>query len=186
VVPDAYSVDSTDRHQDAAQGVFGPVPVMTAVVDLLECAQEAVLRDAKEASRCIAKARDLIRGECYVAKQTSFDSGSVRLPPWRLRRVLAFVEANLSNAIQVKDLAAEARLSVCYLSHLFRNTIGQSPFAYVRRRRIERAKHLMLLTEKSLAEIAGECGLCDQAHFSRLFRQMVGMSPAAWRRLRCG
>jgi AraC family transcriptional regulator len=127
-----------------------------------------------------------LRVGCYVAKQTSFDSGSVRLPPWRLRRVLAFVEANLSNAIQVKDLAAQARLSECYLSHLFRNTIGQSPFAYVRRRRIERAKHLMLLTEKSLAEIAGECGLCDQAHFSRLFRQMVGMSPAAWRRLRCG
>jgi AraC-like DNA-binding protein len=42
----------------------------------------------------------------------------------------------------------------------------------------------MLLTDKSLAEIALECGLADQPHLTKTFRRIVGMSPGAWRRAR--
>jgi AraC-like DNA-binding protein len=49
---------------------------------------------------------------------------------------------------------------------------------------MERAQGLMLSTDKALSEIAAECGLADQSHFTRLFRRFVGESPAAWRRAR--
>jgi len=43
---------------------------------------------------------------------------------------------------------------------------------------------LMLLTEYPLSQLALDCGFTDQPHLTRLFRRIVGITPAAWRRLR--
>jgi AraC-like DNA-binding protein len=53
-------------------------------------------------------------------------------------------------------------------------------------RSIEKAQRLMLLTDDPLAQIALDCGLADQAHLSRWFRRLIGVSPAAWRKQRLG
>ena len=83
-----------------------------------------------------------------------------------------------------KDLAVIARLSEFHFNVAFRNSVGHPPHEYIIRRRMERAQGLMLSTNKSLIEIAADCGLSDQAHLTRLFRRVVGESPAAWRRAR--
>jgi len=106
------------------------------------------------------------------------------LAPWRLHRVLTHIEANLDTQIRNKDLAAVAGLSLYHFNVAFRNSVGAPPHGYIMRRRVERAQGLMLTTEKPLSEIAIECGLADQPHLTRLFRRMVGVSPAAWRRAR--
>jgi AraC family transcriptional regulator len=62
--------------------------------------------------------------------------------------------------------------------------VGESPHAYVVRRRLERACHLMMTSAESLSEIALSVGFSDQAHLCRLFRQAFGQSPASWRRER--
>jgi AraC family transcriptional regulator len=98
--------------------------------------------------------------------------------------VLAHIEANLGTPMRNKDLATVARLSEYHFNVAFRSSLGEAPHGYIIRRRVERAQGLMLSTEKPLAEIALECGLTDQAHFSRLFRKIVGESPAVWRRAR--
>jgi AraC-like DNA-binding protein len=80
-------------------------------------------------------------------------------------------------------LAAVARLSVSHFSRAFRVSFGQPPHGYVMSRRIEKAKRLILSNEPmSLAQVALSCGLSDQAHLSRMFRNLVGESPTAWRR----
>jgi hypothetical protein len=66
----------------------------------------------------------------------------------------------------------------------FRESFDESPHKYVMRRRIERAQGLMLQTNLSLAQIAIECGLADQAHLNKSFRRFVGECPGAWRRAR--
>ena len=85
---------------------------------------------------------------------------------------------------QLGDLAALVRLSRFHFSRAFKDTFGDTPHRYVLRRRIEHAQGLMLTTKTTLAEIALECGLVDQAHLGRSFRRIVGETPAAWRRAR--
>jgi AraC-like DNA-binding protein len=106
------------------------------------------------------------------------------LAPWQMRKVTSHIETNLDTSIRSGDLAALLRLTPCHFSRAFRNSFGHSPLEYVIRRRMERAQGLMLSTDAPLSQIALECGLADQAHFSRLFRRIVGESPRAWRRAR--
>jgi AraC family transcriptional regulator len=106
------------------------------------------------------------------------------LAPWQIRKITAHIESNLGRSLRSGDLATLLRLSPAHFSRTFRNSFGCSPLEYVMRRRIEHAQGLMLSTGVPLAQIALDCGLADQAHFSRLFRRVVGESPRAWRRAR--
>jgi AraC family transcriptional regulator len=105
-------------------------------------------------------------------------------PAWRLRRAIAYIDANLSTTIRIPKLAALAGLSVSHFSRAFKRTFGESPRAYVRRRRIEFAQGLMLTTSEPLCSIAVGCGMCDQPHFTRTFHRVVGEPPGSWRRTR--
>lgn len=110
--------------------------------------------------------------------------GRSGLAPWQIRQVKTHIVANLGTTIRTQDLASIAGLSPFHFSRAFRDSFGDSPHSYLLRRRIERSQGLMLTTNMSLAEIALDCGLVDQAHFGRLFRRLVGESPGAWRRAR--
>jgi AraC-like DNA-binding protein len=94
------------------------------------------------------------------------------------------IDQHLSETLLCKDLASLVNLSISHFIRAFRVSFGCSPHAYVTRRRIELAQGLMLATDAPLGQIALECGLADQAHLSRLFKHVVGDSPAAWRRAR--
>ena len=108
------------------------------------------------------------------------------LSPWQVRKVASYVEAHLDQTIRNDDLALIAQLTPSHFGRAFRNSIGEPPHEYVIRRRVERAQGLMLSTDASLSAIALDCGLADQAHLSRLFRRLVGATPASWRRARAG
>lgn len=108
------------------------------------------------------------------------------LPAWQSRRIVAYVEANLSRLIRVRELARLADLSLSHFCRAFKSTFGASPRAYVLRRRIEFAQGLMVTTRESLSSIALRCGMCDQAHFTRSFRRIAGETPRSWRRARGG
>jgi AraC family transcriptional regulator len=106
------------------------------------------------------------------------------LAPWQVRKLTTYVEMHLDSAIAAADLAALAKLSTFHFCRAFRESFGESPHRYVMRRRIERAQGLMLQTNLSLAQIALDCGLADQAHLNKAFRRFVGERPGAWRRAR--
>jgi AraC-like DNA-binding protein len=97
-------------------------------------------------------------------------------------KLRSFIEAKLELPITVRDLARLVGLSEFYFARTFRRSFHEAPHAYITRRRIERAQALMLSSCASLAQIAMDCGLCDQSHFTRVFRRVVGNSPAKWRR----
>lgn len=106
------------------------------------------------------------------------------LAGWQARRVSLHVDQHLSESLLCKDLARLVNLSISHFSRAFKASFGCSPHAYVTRRRMELAQGLMLTTDAPLRQIALDCGLADQAHLSRLFKRIVGDSPAAWRRAR--
>lgn len=106
------------------------------------------------------------------------------LAPWQVKQVATFVDAHLDQRILVEHLAQRARLSASHFCRAFKTTTGETPHAYVMRRRLERAQALILETDDSLSQIADACGLSDQAHLTRLFRRHLGITPHQWRRRR--
>lgn len=154
----------------------------SAVVELFTALNETLRDERGNAAECLQRAAAMLDAvEGQVLPPPAARQG---LAPWQLRRVLAYIEANLEKPIRNKELAAIARLSAFHFNVAFRNSVGDSPHEYIIRRRIERAQGLMLSTDASLSDIATDCGLADQAHLTRLFRRAVGESPAAWRRAR--
>jgi AraC family transcriptional regulator len=130
--------------------------------------------------------KQLQRAEGFRAQAPPDSPRAVNARPsltaWQKRRVLEHIEANLAAPLRNKDLAELAEYSEFHFNVAFRNSLGASPHEFLIRRRIDRARQLMLSTDMPLCEVAFECGLADQAHMSRLFRRYVGASPAAWRR----
>jgi len=108
-----------------------------------------------------------------------------RLLPWQSRRVREFIDGRIGTRILISDLSAIAKLSESHFARAFKSTFGQTPHAYLVRRRVELASQLMRAGGNSLSDIALTCGFSDQAHLCRLFRRCIGQSPAAWRRARC-
>jgi AraC family transcriptional regulator len=159
---------------------------ISAVVDLLRLADKALSKNHGETRRCIEIALGLLMADSDAIDAVEQAGGPLRktsLAPWQIRRVTSFIDSNLADTIRLRDLAAVTHLSARHFSRAFRSMIGESPYAYVMRRRIERAQEIMLRTDAPLAQIALDCGLADQAHFTRLFRRVLGTSPGAWRRL---
>src|SRR5215472_9062967 len=155
----------------------------SAVAQIFSALNETLHGERGKASECLQRAEALLETVEQPAAPAPATL-SQGLAPWQIRRVLAQVDSNLDTTIRNKDLAAVARLCESHFNVAFRKSVGQSPHEYIIRRRMERAQGLMLSTDKGLSEIAAECGLADQPHFTRLFRRVVGESPAAWRRAR--
>jgi transcriptional regulator GlxA family with amidase domain len=106
------------------------------------------------------------------------------LAPWQVRTLNAHIDANLDGEIAAEEMARLVRLSVSHFGRAFKQSFGRAPHAHVIAERIARAQTLMLETAEPLAQIALAVGLADQSHLSRLFRQVTGDSPFAWRRAR--
>jgi AraC-like DNA-binding protein len=104
------------------------------------------------------------------------------LAPWQLNRALELFEANLDRPIRLGEVADAVRLSASHFSRAFHQSVGEPPARYLRRQRVKRAQEMLLLTSRSITEIALNCGFSDHAHFTRTFRHMVGLPPAVWRR----
>jgi AraC family transcriptional regulator len=110
--------------------------------------------------------------------------GNGRLLAWQARKVRDYIASHLPGPIRVADLCALIRRSEAHFSRSFKHTFGESPHAYVIRCRVQRAAHYMLQTDAPLRDIALRCGFTDQAHLCKHFRQVMGETPAAWRRVR--
>jgi len=99
----------------------------------------------------------------------------------RVDAALALLEKRINAPLTVYDLAGAAGLSEPHLNRLFRQYTGMSPMAYLRRRRIDRARHLLADATLSVKEIAHLVGFEDSHHFSRAFRQIDGLTPTGFR-----
>jgi len=97
--------------------------------------------------------------------------------PDPVRRALAAIEARLADAIRVPEIAQEARLSQNQLNRLFHRNFGHSIITAIRRRRTERAIHLLRNTDLPFKTIASASGLGDPHTFNKTIRAMTRHSP---------
>jgi AraC-like DNA-binding protein len=94
---------------------------------------------------------------------------------------VAHIEANLAGALTVPDVARVAGVSHNHLTRLFHAETGDGVVAYIRRRRMQRARHLLLETTLSIPAIAASVGIADLQAFNKACRRELGGSPRAIR-----
>ncbi|TCT05478.1 helix-turn-helix transcriptional regulator [Aquabacter spiritensis] len=100
----------------------------------------------------------------------------------QLRRVTAFIEENCLRNIRLGELAELTDLSQSYFSHAFKAATGLPPHQWHMKARMRRVEAMLARPDLPLTEIAAAAGFADQAHFTRTFRRLAGVTPAAWRR----
>ena len=103
------------------------------------------------------------------------------LPPAAMRRVHEYMEAHLSENIDLSMLATVAGLSTYHFAREFKRSTGIAPHYYLVSKRVERAQDMLARTDSSLAEIAIAAGFADQSHLARHFRRIVGSTPREFR-----
>lgn len=104
------------------------------------------------------------------------------LSAWQLRRAKEVMNANLRGEVPLARLAVVCGLSVRHFARAFRNSTGVPPHRWLLKRRVDRARDLLMNSTLSLSDVAFSCGFADQSHFTRVFTAMVGASPGVWRR----
>jgi AraC-like DNA-binding protein len=100
----------------------------------------------------------------------------------RIERAQAAIRENLRSPWSNTQLAGAAHMTPNAFIRRFRVVAGESPQLYARRQRVERACVLLHTTGDSIEQIAEATGFCDRYHFTRVFTQLRGVSPAAFRK----
>lgn len=152
------------------------------VYSILLSAAETIGNDDEKAVSLIREARRLLEFRSDDRRAASAQDAAAGLARWQMKKIDLYLERHLAQTIAVGDLAAEVGLCVSHFTRLFRATYGVSPYRHVLMRRVEAAKRRLQLSNASLSEIALDCGLSDQAHFTRVFRRFTGVTPSDWRR----
>jgi AraC-like DNA-binding protein len=122
----------------------------------------------------------VLRAEAAVAAPDEALGGG--LTGMRLERVLAAIETGLRDRLTLDDLARAAGMSRARFAEAFRRTIGLTPHAYVRTKRLEAVRAALEAGERDLARLAARFGFSSHAHMTTAFRDAFGVTPSAYRR----
>lgn len=157
--------------------------------ELGRCAQRALVAlHEGDGSDPLLLSSIAMRLSMRLTEQPSFGSNRAigGLAPWQLRRVEELIEARASAPIasspSLSELAAEVDLSLHHFAREFRRTTGVTPYAYMLRRRLDRARQLIIHSRLSLARIGILTGFPSAAHFTSRFHREMGVPPGALRR----
>lgn len=140
---------------------------------------EGVELFSREPHRVQAKVWDVL----WEAVSLSGDVYSAAPNTHRAVRIASdLIERNLDNPLSVTALAREADVSTSYLVRLFQEAYGESVVGYIRRRRMERAKDLLVRSTLPIKMIAASIGISDLQQFNKAVRAQFGVSPRGLRR----
>lgn len=99
----------------------------------------------------------------------------------RLRRVRDRIDREYAQPLDVEALARDAHVSAGHLSREFRRAYGESPYAYLMTRRIERAMALLRRGDMTVTEVCFAVGCSSLGTFSTRFTELVGVPPSVYR-----
>jgi AraC family transcriptional regulator len=157
-----------------------------SVISLVQRAMSCLESDREAALRCLHDVSTLLGAETHESRASApaalngFHPGG--LARWQVRRTVDYIEKHLGSKLAIRELAELVSFSKSHFSRAFKRSLGLTPMEYVAKRRVERAKVMMISTGEQLTYVALACGFADQSHLNRSFRRRVGVSPGAWRR----
>ncbi|AXC15832.1 Transcriptional regulator, AraC family [Acidisarcina polymorpha] len=99
-----------------------------------------------------------------------------------IKRVIAYIEDHLHEDIRLEELANLNSLSRYHFARAFRESLGETPYQYILKTRVQRAKRLLLVPGSTVSDVAARTGFSDPSQFTRMFRKITGATPLEWRR----
>ncbi len=143
-----------------------------------------LLRDKPRAFELEAVARCyLILKELFCAlEERERGSDPVSVNDELVKLMIAFIQRNYAENIQLEDIAGRVSVSKSTCTRLFKRYTGRSPVGYLIDYRLEQAATLLRTTEQPVAAIAQACGFGQQSYFSRMFQRSYGSTPRAYRK----
>lgn len=100
-----------------------------------------------------------------------------------IRQAVSYIVENYNAHLTLDTVAKQVNLSPVYFSNMFKKEMGQNFSEYVTSYRLARAKDLLKRTNLNVNEIAAEVGFQDAKYFSKLFKKIVGISAAEFRKV---
>lgn len=129
----------------------------------------------------------LLMEQCYNPAQSVGESGRSShkntAKRQNLQSVKEFLDENYQSKISLDLLAERFYINKFYLTRIFKEQFGESVTEYLLQVRITQAKQRLRFTDKSIEEIAHECGMNDANYFSRMFKKVEGVPPGEYRRM---
>lgn len=104
----------------------------------------------------------------------------------RIERTLQYLRERVEKPLTVAEMAREADLSETHFARRFRQHTGFSPMDYFIHLKMQRAARYLTLSNLQVKQIAAQLGYEDAYYFSRLFRKIMGTSPAEYRATKIG
>lgn len=119
------------------------------------------------------------------------DPPSMELPEHSLSRVqvnlakatAAYIAENMDRRVTIQELAKRFSVSDAYLKMVFKGVYGVPVFSYIRIQKMQCAAQMLVQTDRSIANIAGEFGYSNESKFSAAFKAIMGDTPGVWRKL---
>jgi len=156
-------------------------------VTLLRCLERELMTQPPGYCQAIQNYMTLFLMECcrqYVlAHPQDADEGlsSPGLASAGMERVRRYLDSKFSEPLTLGGLAAWAGCNPAHLCRSFKAYTGRSVFGYLKQRRVERAMLLLRSTPDKVLSVAMQSGFADLSHFNRTFRDVIGLSPRAYR-----
>lgn len=99
----------------------------------------------------------------------------------QLKPAMDYMQLNYDQPLALEDVARQAHLSVSRLAHLFKEQVGITVIEYLTNIRINQAKQRLLVSDQNCTQICFDVGYNNQSYFTRIFKQVVGMTPRQFR-----
>ncbi len=205
IIPADMPVSFMDEEECSALVLFVPTTLLESTADelgispgLATLSPRFQFRDARMehiawalrsgedgGAECNRLAMDSLSTALSAHLLSRYAPGLPALPPGlskpRYRRVTEYIDAHLDRELSLAELAAVAGFSLSHFKLLFRRTSGFPVHRYVVRRRVERARQLLLDGELPMRDVALAAGFAHQSHMARCMREMLGTTPTKLR-----
>ncbi|MEL6280633.1 MAG: AraC family transcriptional regulator [Pseudomonadota bacterium] len=175
--------EAVDRyHHDRTTGELGRL----AIRSVMQASQRR-----GPADRLTVEALAMAIGARSIAQLAAPDGDvDAEIERWRshshgpsIARAIDYLETHLTESgLRIQDLACAAAMSSSHFATVFKVATGETPYAFILRRRAEFARDLIAGTREPLGQIAYTAGFSSQAHMSTVFRRVFGATPGALRR----
>lgn len=110
-----------------------------------------------------------------------FSTSQQQVTSSKISDTMSYIQLHLSENITVAQLAQRANQNQDYFSKQFLAHTGQRPLNYIHEKKIERAQYLIATSDKTFLEIALDTGFSNLPHFSKIFKQIVSLTPGEYR-----